>query len=1302
MTPSRQPAAAPDFAWLPDEGEMCARIRALDWAKTPVGPVDSWPQSLRIALGIVAGSRYPMFVWWKEQLTFFYNDAYIPMLGQRHPAALGQPADQVWHEIWPALGPQVAFVLGENRATWNDRMLLIMERNGYPEESYFTFSYSPVPTEDGRPGGVFCACSEDTLRALAERRLQALRQLADRTAEAHDAAEACRLAAACLELHPRDVSFAFIYLLDRDGSAACQAARTRGVHASAHAPDRIRLEDAASATWPFLRVARGERITLTDLGALGLPGGDWPEPTHTVMLLPLAQAAETTPHGFIVLGASPRREFDDDYKGFFELVAAAIASAIGKARSYAEARQRAEALAELDRAKTAFFSNVSHEFRTPLTLMLGPLEEWRGRARHAPARVARAEIDAVHRNSLRLLKLVNALLDFSRIEAGRAQAAYEPADLAALTTDLASVFRSAMTKAGLDFHVACAPLPQPVWIDPDLWEQIVFNLLSNALKFTLQGAVQLSLQVEGPFAVLRVRDTGLGIAASELPNLFKRFHRIANMRGRTHEGTGIGLALVHELVKLHGGTLGVTSEPGRGSEFMVRLPFGHAHLPQERVSPERSRPGTRRHGTAFVEEALSWLPASEASPDGPPPEDAREPLDHGSLPPHFAGARPSGARILLADDNADMRAYVQRLLRPLYEVEAVPDGEAALAAARRQAPDLIVSDVMMPAMNGFELVQHLRADDALRSTPVVLLSARAGEEARLEGAAQGADDYLTKPFSARELLARVALHLELARVRRREAAAIEREKRRLLDLLEHAPACVCLLRGPDHVYSLANRLYLQLVDRPSEAIVGRSVRTALPELDGQGFFELLDRVYATGEPFVGDEMPVRLARGGQGALEERFVNFVYQPIPDGAGAIDGVLVHAIDVTAQVRARRQVEELAQGVVSERDRARASEERAHRQFAELDGLYRSAPVGLAFVDRELRFVRINEMLATINGVPVDRTVGRTLREVLPSMADKLEPSYHEVLATGRAVRFEVEGEMPTAPGVRRNFVVSDYPVADAFGQILGVGCVVREVTERRQAERALQEAHTLLADKAAHLETLVQQRTARLRESIAELEAFSYSIAHDLRAPLRSLRGFSDALLSDHAGSLDAEGQDYLRRIAASAARMDRLIQDVLSYSRVVRGESPVETVDIGHLLRDIAESYPMLAPDKANLVFEGTFPPVRGGEALLTQVFSNLLGNAAKFVPPGARPDIRVWAETRGAKVCVFIRDRGIGIAPEHQERIFGMFEQLGKAYEGTGIGLAIVKKAVERMGGAVGVDSQPGQGSTFWIELPRA
>jgi diguanylate cyclase (GGDEF)-like protein len=473
-----------------------------------------------------------------------------------------------------------------------------------------------------------------------------------------------------------------------------------------------------------------------------------------------------------------------------------LAAAIGELRS-ANAR-----LAELDVAKTAFFSNISHEFRTPLTLMLGPLEDELAELGPASPWQHRERIETAHRQGLRLLRLVNALLDFSRIEAGRMQAHLQPVDLAQLSVELASHFETAMERAGLRLVVDCPPLPQPVYVDRDMWEKIVLNLLSNAFKHTFAGGVTLRLRARGTEVELTVEDTGIGIPAEQLPHLFERFYRVAGAPSRTHEGTGIGLSLVRELVAVHQGSVRVESEFGQGSRFIVTLPRGTAELPvSEPDTLERAVPSGRA-AEAHSQEALSWLPGVP----GPEPGD-------GSAEMVAEDGRP---RILLADDNADMRRYVARLLEGFYVVEAVADGVLALARARANPPDLVLSDAMMPRLDGFGLLKALRADERTRQLPVILLSARAGEESAVEGLDAGADDYLVKPFSARELLARVRAHLALARERRGLERELERRVQartaevgqltRALQMLSGINSALVRIRDRDEVMTEACRV----------------------------------------------------------------------------------------------------------------------------------------------------------------------------------------------------------------------------------------------------------------------------------------------------------------------------------------------------------------------------------------------------------------------------------------------------------------------------------------------------------------
>ncbi|HVV45315.1 MAG TPA: HAMP domain-containing sensor histidine kinase, partial [Bryobacteraceae bacterium] len=563
---------------------MESRIAAYDWNTTSIGPPERWSTALKTTVRILLANRFPMLLWWGPDYVSIYNDAYIPILGQKHPWGLGKPVRECWSEIWDVLRPLIDTPFFGGPSTWSEDIELHINRSGFTEETHFTIAYSPVPDETAERGigGVLATVHEITAKIVGQRRGVALRELSS-AVEAKSAEEACRTAAGKLAGHAKDIPFALIYLCGENGTALLAAA-AGAENATGLAPLSLQIADRSSI-WPLeeaFGIGQAQYVDLQSRFA-NVPKRPWGEAAREAAIIPIRSHHAHQIAGFLIAGLSPRLRLDESYTDFLQLVTSQIGTAISTAIAYEEERRRAEMLAEVDRAKTAFFSNVSHEFRTPLTLMLGPLEEML-RENRLPA-ADRERLDIAHRNSMRLLKLVNSLLDFSRMEAGRAKATYSPVDLAAITRDLAANFRSALEAGGLQLMVDCETLPEQFYVDSEMWEKIVLNLLSNAFKFTLQGSVAVRLRMEGNHAVLRISDTGIGIPAAELPHIFERFHRVEGARGRSHEGTGIGLALVQELARMHGGTVSVESEEGKGSTFIVRIPAGKAHLPAGHLQP---------------------------------------------------------------------------------------------------------------------------------------------------------------------------------------------------------------------------------------------------------------------------------------------------------------------------------------------------------------------------------------------------------------------------------------------------------------------------------------------------------------------------------------------------------------------------------------------------------------------------------------------------------------------------------------------------------------------------------------------
>lgn len=1058
-------------------GEMGRLMRSYEWSKTPFGPVEQWPQSLRSALSICLNSRFPIAIYWGTDCLLLYNDAWRPIVGDKHPWSLGRPAYEVWPEIWTDIGPEFAKVLTTGEGIFHSDELLAMHRFGYTEECFFDYTFNPIQGQGGVIDGILNIVSETTYRVLTDRRAHLLREVASKTGTAKTVEEACVLMSTVLRSDPADIPLSLLYLIDPDGRQArlYHSPELNLDHSIAPVVVDLALEDGANS-WPIAHVARTACAEVVDdLGTRfgELPGSPWPECPQEAMILPIGtrfnSEAATIGAGkvsaVLVAVASPRRRLDDHYRDFLEQVAGQIATAIANARSYAEERRRAEQLAELDRAKTVFFSNVSHEFRTPLTLMLGPVEDALQEVQDAEQR---DRLELIHRNALRLQKLVNTLLDFSRIEAGRIEAVYEPTDLAMLTIDLAGVFQSAIEQVGVHLRVACPPLPEPVYVDREMWEKIVLNLLSNAFKFTFTGEIAVVLSLRGDRIALEVRDTGIGIPAEELPLIFERFHRVKGARGRSYEGSGIGLSLVQELVRLHGGTIEVNSVVDQGTCFTVSIPNGSAHLPPERIEASRTLASTATGATPYIKEARRWLPVESTEVTGLRAEGAEQ-EQKGTLKSQARST--TSARILVADDNADMRDYLKRLLSQQYTVDVVGDGGAALAAIRRQMPDLLLTDVMMPGMSGFELLRSLRSDPTTQDISIILLSARAGEEARIEGLATGADDYLIKPFSARELLARVEASLKLKWLRQKAAQqkqALQVEVQTAKDDLEKVLARIAdqfLALDREWRYTYVNDQVTEVTGLAKEAVLGRCIWDLFPDLIGSYFYTEMHRA-------VAEQVSVQFEYYYP-TWNRWFENHVYP-------SLDGVSVIVTEITDRKQAevtlqqtydalRQQTHQLEQTnetlqrtladlqIAEEELRQQNSELAIAREIAEVEryryqDLFNFAPDGYVVTDANGLIQEANQAIAGLVAVEQHYLINKPLAAYIAQSDDRaFRRLLYELHQQARVEKIQADTlHLKSSSHHSIPVAITGSAIRDAQAQIIGVRWLIQDITDRRQAE------------------------------------------------------------------------------------------------------------------------------------------------------------------------------------------------------------------------------------------------------------
>ncbi len=518
-------------------GETGRLLLATDWAATPLGPMDRWPQALRIAVGICLNSRFPMFVWWGEQAINIYNDAYVPMLGKRHPAAFGRPAQEAWSDIWDIVGAQRRLVMERGEPTWNERVLLVMERNGFPEDTWFTWSYSPIYEEDGRIGGMFCAVTEETGRVLAERERDRL------VREAQDAARTLRT------------------WFD-------------------NAPGFVALLRGPEFVFELVNQAYYQLVGHRNLE--GMPAFQAIPEAGQQGYFELLNNVYTTGEPFVgremslVLQRTPDAEPEQRYIDFvYQPVRDASGATVGifaQGHDVTEQVQARGALEEANRRKDEFLATLAHELRNPLA----PIRQAAmvAKATSDPARQGWA-MNIIERQVGHMALLLDDLLDVSRISRGKLQLRIAQVDLKGVV-DAAVETAWPMIEARkhkLEVHLPLHAVQLAV--DPVRIAQVLSNLLSNAAKYTdAGGSIRLSAEERAGRLLLQVRDNGIGLSAEHLEAIFGMFSQVASAAERAQGGLGIGLALSRGLVQLHGGTLHARSEGlGQGAEFTVCLPL---------------------------------------------------------------------------------------------------------------------------------------------------------------------------------------------------------------------------------------------------------------------------------------------------------------------------------------------------------------------------------------------------------------------------------------------------------------------------------------------------------------------------------------------------------------------------------------------------------------------------------------------------------------------------------------------------------------------------------------------------------
>lgn len=1208
-----------------------------DWRSTPLGPPSAWPDELRAAAGICLSSQFPLAIAWGPELVYVYNDAAVSVFGNKHPWAMGQRVMDVWPDAWPTLQPMLESVLRTGLAVRNDDLELPIDPYGQLVEAYLTFSYSPIVSARGTVGGVFIAFMETTERVLAERRQRTVSDLATAVARGRRSDDLLMRVREALDFNRRDLPFTALLRAGAGGRLGC-------LFATGYLGEQLPAASASTlAGLAALAIESGEPVLMDAARAVEALGvsGPWPEAPRQMLAIPFRPGGQDAPGGVLLVGVNPRRQLDAAYCAFFDQVGGHVAHAVAVAEADVAERERIAAMAELERSRSHFFAGASHQLRTPLTLVLGPLGALLDGQGAPLAPEVREAVEMADRNARRLNKLVSSLLDFARIEAGTLPLVLEPVDPSVATAEIAALFRAPVEAAGLRLTVTSTLEPGQAMLDRDMWEKIVFNLLSNAFKFTREGGIAVRLGGGGSWIELEVADTGIGIEEEETARVFGRFYRSRSAEAAGGDGGGVGLALVRELARLHGGDVALESRRGMGSRFTVRVPWRRPAPGGAMRQPPRPQAQVMRRAQ-FRDELERY--EIEGAPAALGRTEARQ-----------------GARVLVVERDEDVVRYVARLLRDSCAVSSVAGAEAALAALRGAAPDLVLVDAMLPGAGGLDLVRRIRRDQVAGAVPLLVLSARSDEEARLEALDAGADDFIAKPFSGRELSARVRSHVQMARVRR---AAFERETalRREIAGLRHDLATV--LDGTrDIVVSLDRELRVVALNdaaaagRPKAAAVGVPLGELIPCLPGSPL-----------ERAVRDAVGARDTSAVEHLDREahRWYEVRCYPAPHG------VLLFATDITG----RKLAEEAQREAHAELERRVAERTEQLRAASGLLGaVFDRAPGGIALSDRSGRIVHANAAYADVVGLDAASVRERSLQDwIEPAGMERLHAGRERLLA-GEADSFEEEVRY-RCPDGRRLWVAHFVSLIAPLWQ--GDRCFVtiaRDITARKRGEAESEIARQELRTLYERLQTVREnERKALAREVHDQLGQILSAAKIDIKLLEDDLRDQSRPMVR---GAIIGE-------LGSASATLERAIGLV----RAIATELRAPELDEHGLYAAITwhvHDFERRTRIACHVSFEPARPhPSRPASAALLRILQEAMTNVLRHAQA-----TKVWVslERRGHLLVLRVRDDGVGI-PRAQLR------------RGASLGLQGMRERAELVDGKLLAGPLAPRGTLVSVRVP--